>query len=235
MKGIIRLYILGLLQRYGPQHGYHIKKLIAEQLADFTQIKLPTIYYHLDKMAAEGLLSASSKKDGARPEKTVYTITEKGVAVCREYLDEMLRFEYRPVFSSDGVFFFSEVDAFIKTGITGNNVLEIGPGPGYVGLEWLKKAPDATLTACEISPEMIAVAQKNACEYGFQAKVKYVEGNAMAMPFENASFDAVITNGSLHEWEEPIRVFGEIFRVLNRAEGTASLICGEMLTPLLSG
>lgn len=129
----------------------------------------------------------------------------------------------------------NNVDAFIKTGITGNNVLEIGPGPGYVGLEWLKKAPDATLTACEISPEMIAVAQKNACEYGFQAKVKYVEGNAMAMPFENASFDAVITNGSLHEWEEPIRVFGEIFRVLNRAEGTASLICGEMLTPLLSG
>ena len=105
---MIRLYILGLLERYGPQHGYHIKKLIAEQLADFTQIKLPTIYYHLDKMAAEGLLSASSKKDGARPEKTVYTITERGVAACREYLDEMLRFEYRPVFSSDGVFFFSE-------------------------------------------------------------------------------------------------------------------------------
>jgi len=53
--------ILGLLQRFGPQHGYYIKKLISEELADFTQIKLPTIYYHLEKMNADGLLFATVK------------------------------------------------------------------------------------------------------------------------------------------------------------------------------
>ena len=66
---MVPLYILGLLTRYGPQHGYQIKKIIAESLADFTQIKLPTIYYHLTKMAENGLLSAASEKTGARPEK----------------------------------------------------------------------------------------------------------------------------------------------------------------------
>ncbi len=36
----------------------------------------------------------------------------------------------------------------------------------------------------------------------------------MRMPFPDASFDAVFSNGSLHEWEDPILVFDEINRVL---------------------
>lgn len=108
----------------------------------------------------------------------------------------------------------NSVESFIKAGITGGNVLEIGPGPGYIGLEWLKKAPDAKLTACEISPAMIKTAEKNAREYGFEKRVSYVEGNCMQMPFQDGVFDAVFSNGSLHEWENPVRVFNEIHRVL---------------------
>ncbi|NCB52823.1 MAG: PadR family transcriptional regulator [Clostridia bacterium] len=105
---MIPMYILGLLQRFGPQHGYQIKKTIAEQLSDFTQIKLPTIYYHLEKMAADGLLSASSEKPGSRPEKTIYTITDKGTEAFSGMLAGLLEFEYRPVFPSDGIFYFSD-------------------------------------------------------------------------------------------------------------------------------
>lgn len=103
---MVPLYILGLLTRYGPQHGYRIKKTIAENLSDFTQIKLPTIYYHLAKMAADGLLSAGSEKPGARPEKTVYTITEKGKAAYRKMLSDLLKTEYRPTFAIDALFYF---------------------------------------------------------------------------------------------------------------------------------
>lgn len=105
---MIPLYILGLLQRYGPQHGYQIKKLITEQMADFTQIKLPTIYYHLEKMQAEGLLFANSEKPGSRPEKTVYWVTDKGTAAFHTMLSDLLTFEYRPTFPADGAFYFSE-------------------------------------------------------------------------------------------------------------------------------
>lgn len=108
----------------------------------------------------------------------------------------------------------NSVDSFIKAGITKGNVLEIGPGPGYVGLEWLKKFPDAALTGCEISREMIRLAEKNARDYGFEKRTAYVEGNCMQMPFPDGSFDAVISNGSLHEWEDPVKVFNEINRVL---------------------
>ncbi len=108
----------------------------------------------------------------------------------------------------------NNADTFIKAGITKGSVLEIGPGPGYVGLEWLKKFPDTVLTGCEISREMIRLAEKNARDYGFEKRAAYVEGNCMEMPFPDESFDAVFSNGSLHEWEDPIKVFNEIDRVL---------------------
>ncbi|NLY92323.1 MAG: methyltransferase domain-containing protein [Firmicutes bacterium] len=108
----------------------------------------------------------------------------------------------------------NNVDSIIKAGIVRGKALEIGPGPGYVGLEWLKRCPEATLVGCEISGEMIKLAEKNAKDYGFEDRVKYVEGNCLAMPFPDNSFDTVFSNGSLHEWEDPVKVFNEINRVL---------------------
>ncbi len=106
------------------------------------------------------------------------------------------------------------VDSMIASGIKGGDVLEIGPGPGYVGLELAKKTCPSSLTGCEISPSMIRFAERNAAEYGISAR--YVLGNCMEMPFGDESFDTVISNGSMHEWENPIRTFNEIYRVLRR-------------------
>lgn len=105
---MIPIYILGLLLRYGPQHGYQIKKLLGEQLEDFTQIKLPTVYYHLEKMEASGLISAHCDKEGARPEKTVYCISEAGSAKFKELLMQTLQIKYRPTYDVDAVFYFSD-------------------------------------------------------------------------------------------------------------------------------
>lgn len=108
-----------------------------------------------------------------------------------------------------------ETDEIIKSGINYGAALEIGPGPGYVGLEWLKKTQNTNLTGLEISENMIAIASKNAGEYGLGSKrIKYVAGNAMEMPFPDGRFDGVFSSGSLHEWEEPLRMFREIYRVL---------------------
>ncbi len=105
-------------------------------------------------------------------------------------------------------------DNILKAGIYQGKALEIGPGPGFVGLEWLSHAADATLTGCEISPAMIEVARKNAKNYGFEERTEYVEGSGMQLPFQDETFDAVFSNDSLHEWENPEKVFSEIYRVL---------------------
>jgi ubiquinone/menaquinone biosynthesis C-methylase UbiE len=47
-------------------------------------------------------------------------------------------------------------------------------------------------------------------EYGFKRRVEYVSGDAREMPFDDNSFDAVFTNGSLQEWAEPRNIFNEI-------------------------
>ena len=105
-----------------------------------------------------------------------------------------------------------EIDSILETGISGGDILEIGSGPGLVGLEIAKKLPGSKLTGYEISQAMIKAAEINAAAYGIRAK--YVHGNAMKMPFEDSGFDSVITNASMHEWEDPIPVFNEIYRVL---------------------
>jgi ubiquinone/menaquinone biosynthesis C-methylase UbiE len=108
----------------------------------------------------------------------------------------------------------NNVDTILGTGIAYGAALEIGPGPGYVGLEWLRQTQGTTLTGCEISKAMIAMARRNATEYGLSDRTDYVEGSGLRMPFGDHSFDSVFSNGSLHEWEDPLQVFNEIFRVL---------------------
>lgn len=104
----IPLYILGLLIRFGQQHGYQLKKIFEDQLSDFTQIKLPVIYYHLGKMEKEGLLVAGPNENPEKRKKTVYSITEKGKLFFYRLLKNFACFDYELSFDSDAVFFFSE-------------------------------------------------------------------------------------------------------------------------------
>jgi len=104
----IPFYILGLLIRYGPQHGYSLKHIIEDRISDFAKIKLPSIYYHLDRLKEMGYVSESIDRDGNRPEKTVYSITEIG----RRHFDVLYKMQMEEVYSPelplDGVLYFSE-------------------------------------------------------------------------------------------------------------------------------
>lgn len=107
-----------------------------------------------------------------------------------------------------------ETNLVIKAGISSGLALEIGPGPGYLGLEWLKRTEGTLLKGLEISNDMITLARKNASESGLSDRVEYLQGDAKKMPFEDGYFNAVFTNGSLHEWAQPDMIFNEIERVL---------------------
>jgi ubiquinone/menaquinone biosynthesis C-methylase UbiE len=109
-----------------------------------------------------------------------------------------------------------ETNSIIAFGIDSGLALEIGPGPGYLGLEWLKKTTNTNLKCVEISRDMIKIAEKNAKEYNFIDRVEYKEGKAEMIPLDDNMFDAVFSNGSLHEWPDPIKAFNEIYRVLKR-------------------
>jgi len=107
-----------------------------------------------------------------------------------------------------------ETKLVIASGISSGLALEVGPGPGYLGLEWLKNTKNTMLKGLDISDDMIAIAIKNASEYGVSDRVEYVKSDAQNMPFEEEYFDAVFTNGSFHEWAHPEENINEINRVL---------------------
>jgi len=96
-----------------------------------------------------------------------------------------------------------DTSTIIQSGITHGTALEIGPGPGYLGIEWLSKTQDTFLKGLDISSDMINRAQGNAQEFKVQDRVEYHLGDAKQMPFDDETFDAVFTNGSLHEWLNP--------------------------------
>jgi len=104
---------------------------------------------------------------------------------------------------------------YIDFGISSGIVLEIGHGPGYTGLEWLKHTRDTKLAALDVSSEMIEIAKKNVKEYpGLEKRVKYLNCRADKMEIEDNSIDGVFCNGEIHEWPDPVAVFNEINRVL---------------------
>jgi ubiquinone/menaquinone biosynthesis C-methylase UbiE len=97
----------------------------------------------------------------------------------------------------------------------GSRVLEIGPGPGWAGINLLLKRDDLQLDGLEASPDMIRVAQDNRDKDGLSDRIKYMEGTGEEMKgIPDHHYDLVISRDSLHHWIDPEKVFLQIKRVL---------------------
>lgn len=101
-------------------------------------------------------------------------------------------------------------------------ILEIGPGPGYIAIEIAKLLPQVEVIGLDASQTMVEIAARNAEEAEVADRVAFQLGNAAQMPFPGGSFDFVVSGGSLHEWKEPVKVFGGVYDVLK--DGGKALI-----------
>ena len=102
----------------------------------------------------------------------------------------------------------------VGSGIDRGHALEIGPGPGHLGLDWLAATSATRLTGLDTSTDMIERAAANARASGLGERARYVLGSAAAAPFADVSFDAVFSSRSLHEWLDPRTALAELWRVL---------------------
>ena len=93
----------------------------------------------------------------------------------------------------------------------GGHVLEIGPGPGRTTEVLLETGP--RLTALDLDEELIGALADRLARPGFEA----VHGDAAQLPFDDATFSAVISLTMLHHLPSPEvqdAVFAEAARVL---------------------
>lgn len=93
-------------------------------------------------------------------------------------------------------------------------ILDIGTGPGQLLLAMRKAVPNTRLVGVDISPAMVAQAQRNVRIYGRDNQIEVRVANANALPFADGTFDRVVSTGSLHHWKDPIRALSEVYRVL---------------------
>lgn len=102
----IRLVLLGVLCEK-PMHGYEIKHIIEEHMGDWTDIKFGSIYFALSKLAEEHSVEISEEgREGNRPSRTVYRITERGKREYIRLLRELWVSKDRTLYPFDIALFF---------------------------------------------------------------------------------------------------------------------------------
>ncbi|MBL8058102.1 MAG: helix-turn-helix transcriptional regulator [Anaerolineales bacterium] len=103
------LLLLGVLRQQG-MHGYQVHEFIDQYLASCTDLKKPTAYFLLDKLAKAGWITAEQVQEGHRPPRRVYRLTEQGEAAYQRLLRENLAAYVPAYFISDiGVAFLDDV------------------------------------------------------------------------------------------------------------------------------
>jgi SAM-dependent methyltransferase len=92
----------------------------------------------------------------------------------------------------------------------GDRVLDIACGPGNYARRFSPATEGGLIVGLDASAEMLEAAVREGGE-----NLVYVRGDAVTLPFEDASFDAACCLGALHMFDEPIKALGEMSRVIS--------------------
>jgi SAM-dependent methyltransferase len=96
----------------------------------------------------------------------------------------------------------------------GERVLDLGSGAGTDSLVAAQMVgAGGSVTGIDMTTQMLDKARAAAAEMG-ASNVEFVEGEAERLPFADASFDVVISNGVIDLIPDKEAVFAELHRVL---------------------
>jgi ubiquinone/menaquinone biosynthesis C-methylase UbiE len=118
--------------------------------------------------------------------------------------------------------FFSRVASELAELVPEGRILEVGSGPGRLAVKLAEASPGIRVTGIDITPEMVQMAGSLAGRRGVADRVEFQIADVVALPFPDASFDAVVSTFSLHHWRKPGEGLAEIHRVL-RPGGVAQI------------
>ena len=100
-------------------------------------------------------------------------------------------------------------------------LLEVPVGTGVLTMPVYKELPGAEITCLDYSADMMGVAQKRAEQAGIQ-NVTFRQGDVGALPFDDGSFDIVLSLNGFHAFPDKEAAYRETFRVLK----PGGIFCG---------
>lgn len=105
----------------------------------------------------------------------------------------------------------------------GDRVLDVACGTGVLACAALERVgPRGAVAGLDANPDMLSVARRKA------SRVEWREGRAEALPYENASFDAVASQFGLMFFEDRTAAFREMMRVLKPRGRMAVAVCDAL-------
>ena len=105
------------------------------------------------------------------------------------------------------------VDRLLALGARGR-MLDIGTGPGHIPLLVVERSADCTVLAIDLSPAMLAIAERRRAASPHRDRVELLLGDAKGLELADGSFDAVFSNTILHHMTDPAPFLREAARVL---------------------
>jgi SAM-dependent methyltransferase len=97
----------------------------------------------------------------------------------------------------------------------GARILEIGPGPGWIGLILAQARPDLEIAGVDASEDMVRAYSATIEAEGLGDRIVVRHGRVESLEDSfKGPFDLVYSNGSLHHWDDPHAGFESIRRVL---------------------
>jgi demethylmenaquinone methyltransferase/2-methoxy-6-polyprenyl-1,4-benzoquinol methylase len=96
----------------------------------------------------------------------------------------------------------------------GNEILDCGCGTGTTGIMAAKKVgPNGKVTLFDLSEDMLSVAREKVVQENLQDRVAFQTGDMVQLPFDDNSFDVVLSTYSLCPLYDPVKGALELYRV----------------------
>jgi len=96
----------------------------------------------------------------------------------------------------------------------GQRLLDVAGGTGDIAFRFLRRAPGASAVVLDMTAAMLDEGRKRAEAETFGARLDWVVGDAMALPFADNSFDVYTISFGIRNVTRPQVALEEAFRVL---------------------
>jgi len=110
-------------------------------------------------------------------------------------------------------------------------LLDVAGGTGDIAFRFLKRAPGAEAVVCDLTESMLAEGAARAETQSLAGRIDWVVGDAMALPFEDASFDVYTISFGIRNVTRPDEALAEAFRVLRPGGRLMVLEFSHLPTP----